>query len=175
MEPENEFANWVSLYTERLVRVACMYTRDLAAAEDHVQDAYIKAYKSMHQLSQRDRPFPWLVRIVINECKTASRKSWLEMVTSIFPNRAGGSTEDNYILHSELREVHKAVLSLPEKYKIPIALYYFEELPIPQIAEVMRIRPNTVKTRLSRGRQRLGMILKETEGDHEPGREIVRC
>lgn len=174
MESEDELRRWISDYSARLVRIALIYSTNLAVAEDCVQDAFIKAYRSAHQLSQRNNPFPWLVRIVINECKARQRKSWRERLTSQLPDAPVSSTEDQYIVQSEFRQIQQAIQSLPEKYKVPVILYYFEELPISEIADATQTNENTVKTRLSRARERLSRILREEEGwDHELGRQIV--
>ena len=57
--------------------------------------------------------------------------------------------------------LREALLALPEKYRLPILLYYLEGYPLRQVAQMLRIPENTVKTRLSRGRQQLKERLHE--------------
>lgn len=174
MEASNELSEWIRNYGVQLVRIASMYSSDQSAAEDCVQDAFIKAYKSIHQLSQRENPFPWLMRIVINECKTRHRRGWREILTSKLPEEMVIGAEDTYLVQAEFRQVRKAIQSIPDKYRIPIILHYFEGFPVSEIAAVMRISPNTVKTRLLRARRRLGQILQEgEEWDRELGRQVI--
>lgn len=151
MDSKEQLSSWVKLYLERLVRIAYMYVGDQKTAEDRVQDGFIKAYKSTHQLKNVENPFPWLVRIVINECKTGQRKSWREVITSILPEQHGISSEEVYMRKLDAGNIHNAVLELPEKYRLPIVLYHFEELPITEIADIIGINTATVKTHLFSG------------------------
>jgi RNA polymerase sigma-70 factor, ECF subfamily len=125
---------WMDKYTQRLVRLAYTYDKDWLRAEDHVQDAFIKAFLSMDQLENKEKPFPWLARIVINECKSSFRKSWREIITDLLPEKKQESTEESYIRSIQEEDVHNAVYGLPNKYSIPITLFYFEVLSIQQIS-----------------------------------------
>ena len=58
-----------------------------------------------------------------------------------------------------------AVLRLPEKYRVPMVLFHFEELPVNQIAEILKVNEGTVKTRLFRGRKRLAELVREVRAD----------
>ncbi|WP_186438485.1 RNA polymerase sigma factor [Cohnella terricola] len=160
MENKDRLAVWIDLYTKRLVRIAYTYVRDWTAAEDMVQNAFIKAYRSMDTLLKPD-PFPWLVQIVINECKQAKRKHWREVITNLFQERQDDSAEKSYFNRSDLSELHEAVLALPSRYSAPIVLYYFEELPIADIASALNTNVGTIKTRLKRGREQLRLRMKE--------------
>lgn len=163
---------WIEEYTQRLVRLAYTYVHDWADAEDRVQDAFIKAYHSMNKLKNTHDPFPWLARIVINECKSFFRKNWCEIITSILPERIETSTEEKYLDYINNEAIHDAVLALPNHYSTPIVLFYFEDLSLKQISEIMGINTGTVKSRLARGRQRLKKQLGEA---NEYGREIKKC
>ena len=57
--------------------------------------------------------------------------------------------------------VYSAVMSLPDKYRIAVHLYYYEDLPIDEIAEVLHVKATTVQTRLARARDKLKKVLKE--------------
>lgn len=94
MESTQRLALWIDSYMDRLTRISYSYLHDKHHAEDCVQNAFIKAYTSMHQLSDVNNPFPWLVRIVINESKTYNRKRWREVLNIKPPDRATVSTED---------------------------------------------------------------------------------
>jgi RNA polymerase sigma-70 factor, ECF subfamily len=166
LEEERQLESWMNIYDRRLLRLAYAYVRDWSAAEDRVQDAFIKAYRSMDKLTNTENPFPWLAKIVINECKTSQkRKRWREVITGFLPEPSISSTEDTYLGKSDSEKLHDAILSLPEKYRTIIILYYFDELSIEQISEVFGAFQGTVKSRLARGRDRLRRFLKEDEQD----------
>ncbi len=155
---------WIDQYTQRLVRLAYTYTKDWLKAEDQVQEAFVKAFYSMDQLKNKEEPFSWLARIVINECNSSFRKSWREVISDFLPEKKQESSEDSYLRSVQEEEIHKAVYDLPKHYSLPITLFYFEELSIQQIAEVLNLKVGTVKSRLARGRQLLSNRMKE-DGD----------
>ncbi len=75
------------------------------------------------------------------------------------------STEDIYMQQSRDREVYAAIMSLLEKFRTPIILYYFEELSVREIAEALKLSEGAIKTRLRRGRDQLKNKLKGVETD----------
>lgn len=155
MEPKDQLMQWVQQYYDRLTYIAFNYVRDQSRAEDLVQESFMNAYLSTHQLKDPTRPFPWLVRIVINQCLNATRKNRREQPTEFLPEQRSISTEDIYMQRSRDKEVYAAIISLPEKFRVPVILYYFEELSIREIADVLKLSEGAIKTRLSRGRDQL--------------------
>jgi len=160
LENKERLAAWIDLYAKRLVRIAYTHVRDWTAAEDMVQNAFIKAYQSMDTLRKPD-PFPWLVQIVINECRQAKRKNWREVITNLFQEKQDDSAEKSFFSRSDLGELHEAVLALPSRYSAPIVLHYFEELTVAEIASLLDSNAGTIKTRLKRGREQLRLKMKE--------------
>jgi RNA polymerase sigma-70 factor (ECF subfamily) len=145
---------WIERYSQSLVRLAYSYSQDWSMAEDHVQNSFIKAFYSMNQLNS-ENPYPWLAKIVINESRAVYRKKWREYITSLIPERAVESSEESLIRKESDQYLHDLVLKLPERYSVPIILYYFDNLSVEQVAQVIGISQGTVKSRLSRGREKL--------------------
>lgn len=156
---------WIQQYYDRLTYVAFTYVRDQSRAQDLVQEAFMNAYLSIHQLKDPTRPFPWLVRIVINQCHNAIRKNRWELTTEYLPEQKSMSTEDIYMQQSRDREVYSAIMSLHEKFRTPVVLYYFEELSIREIADALKLSEGAVKTRLRRGREQLKSKLRGVDMD----------
>lgn len=156
-----EFTSWIRQHYARLTYIAFTYVHNQSQAEDIVQESFVKAYSSIQQLKDLSRPFPWLVRIVINECYTVMRRKKRESPVETMPEQTSVSTEDIYMQHADNQEVYRAVMSLPEKYRTPIILFYFEDLSIREIGDVLGLGEGAVKTRLSRGRERLKELLLE--------------
>ncbi len=163
MDSEDLVGTWVAAYADRLVRLAYTYVRDQATAEERVQEAFIRAYHARHQLKNRADPFPWLARIVINECRSFRRGSWREVVTADPPEQTRDSAEETVLSRAQDEALHQAILSLPDKYRVPMVLYYFEGLASRDVAHILGTSDATIRTRLNRGRDRLRRLLKEDE------------
>ena len=94
----------------------------------------------------------WLLRVAINKAKDKTRSFWRRQVElqDIMQDIPVFEQEEEQTLFEE-------VMNLPEKYRIVIHLFYYEDYSVREIAEVLRISENNVKVRLSRGRS----LLKE--------------
>jgi RNA polymerase sigma-70 factor (ECF subfamily) len=165
LEQNELLRQWIQQYYDRLTYVAFTYVRDQSRAEDLVQQTFMNAYLSTHRLKDPTRPFPWLVRIVINQCLNATRNNRREQPMEFVPEQRSMSTEDIYMQQSRDKEVYTAIMSLPVKFRTPIILYYFEELSIREIADALKLSEGAVKTRLSRGRDQLKNKLSGVETD----------
>jgi RNA polymerase sigma-70 factor, ECF subfamily len=160
------------LYTNRLVRIAYTYTQDIASAEDRVQEALIKAYRNIHQFSGND-PFPWLTKIVVNECKMAYRRSWREVVSGVLVDYyTSKNIEESFITAEESELVYKTVLQLKEPFRAVIVLFYFEDFTISEIASILQKSEGTVKSRLARAKKKLRILWKEEDSY---GKQNKKC
>lgn len=151
---EPEFRKAVAANRDLVFRVAYTYLRDAADADDVAQDVFVK-------LLRRDEPFDgeehlknWLIRVTINECKSLFRRPWrrVEDISSY--------VESLQVPNAESRSLLVEVMRLPEKYRVPIVLFYYLELPTQQIADYLRVPAATIRTRLARGRSRLRKLLE---------------
>jgi len=142
--------------------------------QDVTQEVFIKLYRFLHQF-HRDRFTTWLYKITLNAARDYYRIESKEKVkeTKLQNERtygtAGKSAEERILVFEEDRELHQAIQLLEEKYRIPLVLYYFQELTYEQIGEVMNIPLGTVKTRLLRSKEQLKSKL-EIKGGAEYGR-----
>ena len=155
-------------YGNELVRLAFSYVKDAEIAKDMVQNTFIKCYKNLESFRFDAQIKTWLYRITINECKDYL-KSWNykmvqvksfinETTRSVLP-----STEKTVIDKFNNEEIKDTIFSLPKVYREVVYLYYYDSLTTEEIAEVLHIPVNTVKTRLRRAKQRLELIIKEVE------------
>lgn len=155
-------------YGNELVRLAFSYVKDSETAKDLVQNTFIKCYKNLDSFRFDSQIKTWLYRITINECKDYL-KSWhykmvqvksfiQETAKSIYP-----STEKTVIDKYHNEEIKDTIFSLPKVYREVVYLYYYESLKTEEIADILDIPVNTVKTRLRRAKQRLETMIKEAE------------
>lgn len=135
----------------RLYRVARTMLRSDADCEDAVQEALLKAWAKLATL--RDEQFfeTWLIRILINECKTLYRRR--PSPTEELPESLAAPAEDASLMD--------ALMNIPEKFRIPVELHYIEGYGVSEIARMLRLPEGTVKWRLSRGRALLRKELGE--------------
>ncbi|SDM12326.1 sigma-70 family RNA polymerase sigma factor [Sediminibacillus halophilus] len=151
-----------------LVRLAFNYVKDKETAKDMVQNSFIKCYENLDEFRYDSTIKTWLYRITVNQCKDYLRSWHYRKVKtkSVFVHALksiSSLTENEVIKKSESEEMKSLMFSLPESYREVIYLYYYKDLSIPEIAEVTNLNPNTVKTRLRRGKQRMKRLLEEAE------------
>ena len=118
-----------------------------------MQEALARAWRKRGQLREEGYLQTWLVRILLNVCHDMQQRGQRMVPTAEIELPVQDTSPDG-----ALRE---ALLALPEKYRLPILLYYLEGYSLRQVAQMLRIPENTVKTRLSRGRQQLKERLHE--------------
>ena len=155
-------------YGNELVRLAFSYVKDTEIAKDMVQNTFIKCYKNLDSFRFDAQIKTWLYRITINECKDYL-KSWnykMVQVKSFINETAKSilpSTEKTVIDKYNNEEIKDTIFSLPKVYREVVYLYYYNALKTEEIAIVLDIPVNTVKTRLRRAKQRLESMIKEAE------------
>ena len=155
-------------YGNELVRLAFSYVKDAEIAKDIVQNTFVKCYKNLDSFRFDAQIKTWLYRITINECKDYL-KSWnykMVQVKSFIHETAKSilpSTEKTVIDKFNNEEIKSTISSLPKVYREVVYLYYYNSLSTEEIAKVLDIPSNTVKTRLRRAKQRLHTVIKEAE------------
>lgn len=144
---ERAFSEAVIRYERLLFSVGYSVLRNREQCADAVQNAIFKAWKQIKLLRDPAKFKSWLVRILLNECRSMKRRQeplpLTEDIPFVQPDR-----------ETKL-DVNKAVMSLEEKFRIPIVLYYFEDMPVAEIAAALGVPKGTVLSRLARARDQL--------------------
>lgn len=144
----------VKTYGKSMLNAAYSLLGSVPDAEDAVQEAFLKYIQKAPKFKDADHEKAWLLRVTINisknMLKSSSRKT-LPIYEDIPTNQNNN-------------EVLQCVMSLEEKYRTIIHLYYYEDYSIKEIASILSLPRATVGTRLSRGRNILKTMLK---GDFE--------
>lgn len=152
----------VDEYSTHLLRIAYFYTKNRHAAEDIVQDVFLKFMDTNYE--ERGQLKSYLSLLTINKSKDYL-KSWAYKKLQFETKWWMKTTDQDHLVQQEERsKIGAAILKLSLKYREPIILYYFEEMSILQVAQVLQVNENTVKTRLRRAREQLRPVL---EGDWE--------
>lgn len=150
------FCNLIRLNKIAIYRVAKSILNNEEDIEDAVSEAILKAYKNIQGLKQEVFFKTWLIRIVINESNNLYKKRAKEIAVDKdhFKNI---KVNDNY---KDL-SLYNAINSLDEDLRITTILFYFEDMKYKDIAKVLNVKEGTIKSRLSRAKEKLYNILKE--------------
>ncbi len=145
---EKAFTQLIEENLKSIYRVAKGILNNEEDIEDAIQNTILKAYSNIKTLRNEELFKTWLIKILINECNKIynfnKKCISLEKVT-----------EKQYNDKYENLDLRIAVDSLPEELKMVITLFYFEDLNISEISEIMGIPEGTVKSRLSREKDKI--------------------
>lgn len=141
---------------DRLVLQVAALTGDPAEALDHVHEAFVQAWRRWEQIKDYDDPQAWVRRVAHN--RAISR--WRRARRSILRADAGA---DRLVLDPEQHEVIAALQGLAPRQREAIVLHHLAGYPVEQVAQRMDTPVGTVKSLLSRGRNRLAELLREQE------------
>jgi RNA polymerase sigma-70 factor (ECF subfamily) len=167
---KESFAQLYNEYAEYAIRTATAITGNRIDASDAVQEAFIRVYQNI-MFYDEERPFkPWFYRILVNECnRVIKRRSKVVLMDKYMDSNSTGSQHNDYKFE-EYEELYAAIQGLKEINKIPIILKYLNDFSEKEIAKILDININTVKSRLLKGRERLKhALLKIKERGTENG------
>jgi RNA polymerase sigma factor (sigma-70 family) len=161
------FEQLVRAHQSMAIRVAYLVVRDHSEAEDVTQEAFVKAYRSLPRF-RLGSPFrPWVLRIVRNEAlnrvRSSKRRAQLALRQGNDPISGGAapSPETVVVSDAERERVLSALDELPDRYRSVITHRYLLELSEVETASILGIPAGTVKSRTSRGLDRLRRIIGE--------------
>jgi RNA polymerase sigma-70 factor, ECF subfamily len=172
---EAAFRAIMRLHNSRLFRVARGILREDAEAEDVLQEAYIKAFKSLGGFRGESSLSTWLTRIVMNEAlqrlrrrvepPTGEYERALDHTGNViaFPLQGNPPLDPERIVAQRqiVDLIEQAIDSLPDDFRAVLVARVLEDMSIEETAELLSIRPETVKTRLFRARQLLKAAIAE--------------
>lgn len=134
-----------------LVRLVRLFVDDRNAAEDLVQEGFIRLARSAHRIQDPERAAAYLRSIVLNLARDHNRRGLLSLRHQLPFDDVQASTEDLLELEEDQRRVLAALRDLPLRQRDCLALRYYHELGIDDIASTLGLSRNSVKTHLQRG------------------------
>ena len=155
----------VQLYEKDLLRICCLYLRDRNAAEDIVQDAFLKAYRNMDSFRGESNEKTWLIRIALNCCRDYRRSAWYRYIdrrVSVDRLPLSSSPPDDEHVALTL-----AIMKLRPKYLEAVLLYFYEGYPIKDVAKMLDITEAAVSVRLRNAKEQLKAELEGGEGNEK--------
>ena len=142
---DEAFEQAILMLTETMYRVCYAQLRQQADREDAVQEALKKAWEKRKCLRREESLKPWLLRILMNECRNIQRKRAREIPSEQDISPACPPEAD--------RTLHDLILALPEKYRLPGVLVFMEGMTTLQAARALSLPQGTVHSRIHRARQ----------------------
>jgi RNA polymerase sigma-70 factor (ECF subfamily) len=160
---DREFEELFDAEFPAVVRSVFLVCQDLGRAEDLAQDAFVELLRRWRRVSRYERPGAWVRRVAIRKAvqvtRREARRSWLE-------RRAARATTDAALEPASLVDggLWAAVSSLPAQQRAVVALFYYEDLSVEEVAGVLGCSVSTAKVHLHRARQALRSRVSRTEG-----------
>ena len=168
------FEYFVRHYQPRITRIAYRLLKDLGEADCAAQESFLRAWRNIHEFREGSTFETWLTRICINWCKDRLKRRRVVLYFHQAPSESGdedgprdtvphpGPSPERRVLSREIRErLRTAIESLSPRQKTVFTLKHFEELSIPEIAELMGLDEGTVKSHLFRAAQKVRENLRE--------------
>ncbi len=149
-------------YCDGMFIVASRYLKDAAAAEDAMQEAFIKAFRKLSQFKGDVTFGAWLKRIVVNTCLDTikARKIDAELINEEVIHIADDEHDWSVSDETTVEEITSAIEQLPENYKVVVQLFLLEGYDHQEISEVLGISESASRTNLHRGKTQLKESLK---------------
>lgn len=144
----------------RLVSLARFFVEDRTAAEDLVQEAFIRLSRTAHRIRDREKAAAYLRSIVINLARDHNRRGLVSLRHRPPAVLDEPSAEQTAAERESRNEVVAALRDLPRRQRDCVALRYYLELPVEEIAATLGVSANSVKTHLQRGLRSLALSLE---------------
>lgn len=133
-------------YSDMVYRICFVYLGGRPEVDDVFQEVFLKLLQKECSFTSPDHQKAWLIRVTINQCKDMLKGFWWKRIDLMENVELPGSDLDE-------REILREVLSLPQKYKDVIYLYYYQEYTVPEMAQLLQRSENTIYSQLHRARE----------------------
>ncbi len=168
---EARLERWIRTYGTAILRACFVCLSDAKEAEDAMQETFLKAWRCMDHFAGRNGASEktWLMHIAINVCRDMQRTRWFRHVDmrkaldDLPQGVTGAAPEDRTLLLD--------IMQLPDRYKQPILLYYYQDMTLEETAEALGISKSTVHNRLRKAECLLRLTLTDEtrESDRKGG------
>lgn len=151
----------MNTYSGMVYRLAYARTGNKPDADDVYQDVFFKLFRSNPQLDSEEHLKAWLIRTTTHTSVNLLRSAWRRYFQPMPENY--DAPDMSFANDDRLSDLRNALIKLPEKQRIVIHLYYYEQLSTEEIAKILGEKSSTVRSHMKRGRERLKSLLTETE------------
>ena len=157
------FSELVRRHQNRLWAVAIRTLGDREEAADAVQDALLSAYRSAGQFRGEAKVSTWLHRIVVNACLDRARRQQARPTVPLPADDVHAASGDPLGNQELATDLARALSTLPSEQRAAVVLVDGQGYPLDEVARLLDVPVGTVKSRCSRGRARLAVLLRDPE------------
>lgn len=153
----------IETYSPMVYRLAYSLVKSRTDAEDIHQEVFLRYLKYKPCFKSEEHEKAWFIRVTTNQCKNLWKMVWRRRIVSLSEyeeDRVIGNLQEQEP-GAEDNNIIAVVKTLPQKYRVVIHLFYYEELSVDEIARILALKPSNVRTQLTRARKKLGELLKE--------------
>lgn len=159
MDRDEDFRNLFADESAQVTRTVYLIVQDQGRAEEITQDAFVQLFRNWRKVVNYDRPGAWVRQVAIRRAINAVNRErrlaaalarWLPTLEPVVPEGPDVSVE-----------VMSALAQLAPRQRAALVLFYFEDRPVDEVAELLRCAPSTAGVHLHRGRERLAQLLTE--------------
>jgi RNA polymerase sigma-70 factor, ECF subfamily len=164
---EQQFKEIINLYSNDINRIAYSYLKDKELARDVTQNTLLKAFEKFNFIQKKESIKYWLITTAVNECKDYLKSSYKNRTTITDEEPKISFTlniDEIFIKQLERKKIRKMLFSIDQKYREILILYYFQELSLKEISNLLNINENTARTRISRARKIFKEIFDKSGG-----------
>ena len=153
---EKLFCQHYEKYKNTVYSVIFNYVQNTEDTADLLQEVFMKLFATEDSFQNDEHLKAWLIRVSINLCKNHLRSAKVRKFVPL-------EEDIPFFDQQEGNDLLKVVFTLPEKYRIPIHLFYYEDYSIKEISDILDMPEATVKIRLKRGREKLSKVLNKED------------
>ena len=147
-----ELEQVMNMYGKTVYRLAYSHTRSNADADDIFQDVFLRYYQKRPIFESEEHRRAWLLRVTVNRARTLLTSAWFR--------RTAPLEECTAVFEPQERKLDDALRQMNPKDRTVLHLFYYEEMPVREIAALLKRKESAVRTQLTRARRKLAEIVK---------------
>lgn len=157
----------IDVYGDKILRLCFIQLGNVEEAEDATQEVFLKVFKNIKKYNGDSSIYTWIYKITINTCfdilKKRNKLRYDDI--SLYINFIKDEKDTEMIILKNLtsKSIRVVLMKIPEKYRVLLYMFYFEELKISEISTILNEKENTIKTRLKRGKAALRRVIEKEE------------
>ena len=155
-----DFDSLIGPHIDAGFRLSATMLLDPQEARDAVQEAAVKAWRSLHRLREPDQARSWFLSIVANQCRSTMRRHWWQLGRNELRPRAASWREDDLV---QSLDIAAAMQRLSPEDRAVLQLRFYFDLPLEEVARVLSISVSAARSRVYRAASRLGPKLTEED------------
>lgn len=160
LRTNEEITRIYNSYADTVYRICALMLKSTQETEDAVQNVFIKLMKNDKPFESEEHIKAWLIVTAKNECKNVLKHWWHSKRTDF-----DSIKEPEYKSENPSDGLLAEILKLPDKFKLPLYLHYYEGYTTSEIAGFLKVNESTLRTRLVAARKQLKLLLEVGEDE----------